>query len=57
MFPSGDKVVALAVTWYANLWVKLQFNAIREQVEDVERSPLLDGSAFWSPVLRLQLQL
>lgn len=57
VFPSGDRVVTLAVTWYANLWVKLQFNAIREQVEDAERSPLLDGSAFWSPVLRLHLQL
>ncbi len=57
VFPSGDKVVTLAVTWYANLWVKVQFNAIREEIEDTERSPIPGRASFWSPVLRFQLQL
>jgi hypothetical protein len=37
--------------------VKLQFNAIREQVEDPQRSPVSNGSAFWSRIARLQLVL
>jgi phosphate-selective porin OprO/OprP len=57
IYPSGDKVLTLGVTYYANRWVKLMYNAIREHAEDIERSPMADGSAFWSSVLRLQLQL
>jgi phosphate-selective porin len=57
IYPNGDKVVTLGVNYYANRWAKVQFNLIREHIEDIERSPTVDGSAFWSSVVRFQLQL
>jgi hypothetical protein len=45
------------VNWTLNRFFKLQINAIRERVEDVERSPVPNGDAFWSRVLRLQFVL
>ena len=57
MLPSGDRVLTLGVNWTLNRFVKLQVNAIRERVEDLERSPVPNGAAFWSRVLRLQFVL
>jgi phosphate-selective porin OprO/OprP len=54
---SGDRVLTLGVNWTLNRFIKLQVNAIRERVEDVERSPVANGAAFWSRVLRLQFVL
>ena len=54
---SGDRALTLGVNWTLNRFIKLQVNAIRERVEDQARSPVPDGAAFWSRVLRLQLVL
>jgi phosphate-selective porin OprO/OprP len=54
---TGDKVLTLGVNWTLNRFVKVQVNAIREQVEDPGRNPVPNGAAFWSRVLRLQLVL
>jgi hypothetical protein len=54
---TGDKVLTLGVNWILNRWVILQINAIREHIDDVERSPVPDGGPFWNGVLRLQLEL
>ena len=50
-------MLTLGVNWTLNRFVKLQVNAIREHVEDPERSPVPNGAAFWSRVLRLQFVL
>ena len=57
IFPVANQVGAVGLNWYVNRWVKVQVNAVRERVDDVERSPVADGAAFWSRVLRLQLAL
>jgi len=58
ILPNGDKVLTLGVNWYLNRWIKLQGNAIHEEIQDAGRTPLLDGGTkFWSTVLRLQLAL
>jgi phosphate-selective porin len=57
IYPSGDKVWTLGLNWYVNKWGKIQANCIREHISDPERSPTLDGSAFWSKVVRFQLEL
>lgn len=57
IFPEGDRVWTFGVNWYVNRWVKLQVNAIREHATDVERSPTLDGAAYWSKVFRFQFEL
>jgi phosphate-selective porin OprO/OprP len=54
---SGDRVLTLGVSWTLNRFIKLQVNAIRERVEDQQRSPVPNGAAFWSRVLRLQFVL
>jgi phosphate-selective porin OprO/OprP len=57
VLPSGDKVFTAGLNWYLNRWVKIQLNAIRENTEDEERSPIAGGTPFWSRVFRLQQQL
>ena len=52
---SGDQVLSLGLNWYITRWVKLQFQTIREQPQDPERSPVPGGEAFWSPVFRFQV--
>jgi phosphate-selective porin len=54
---TGDRVLTLGVNWTLNRFIKLQVNAIRERVEDLERSPVADGAAVWSRVLRVQFVL
>ena len=57
IFPSGDRVWTVGLNWYVNRWSKIQVNGIREHATDLERSPTLDGSAYWSTVVRFQLEL
>ena len=57
IFPSGEKALTLGVNWTLNRWVKLQFNGIREQVEDPETNPSVNGGASWSRVVRFQFVL
>ena len=57
IFPVTDEMVTLGVNWYVNRWVKMQANAIREHIDDPERSPAPNGVAFWSQIVRLQLAL
>jgi phosphate-selective porin OprO and OprP len=57
IYPSGDKVLTLGVNWTLNRFMKVQFNGIRDHVEDIERNPIPDGGAFWSRILRFQFVL
>jgi phosphate-selective porin len=57
IFQRGEKALTLGVNWTLNRWTKLQFNAIREQVEDPETNPVANGGASWSRVLRFQFVL
>ena len=58
ILPNGDKVLTLGVNWYVDRWVKLQFNAIHEEIQDPGRTPLADGGTkFWSTVFAAQLVL
>jgi phosphate-selective porin len=54
---TGERAVTLGVNWTLNRFIKLQFNAIREHVDNPDRSPVPNGSAFWSRVIRLQMVL
>ncbi|HZR26416.1 MAG TPA: porin [Vicinamibacterales bacterium] len=57
ILPSGDRAITLGVNWTLNRFIKLQFNAIREHLEDVDRSPVAGMQNFWSRVARLQIVL
>jgi phosphate-selective porin OprO/OprP len=54
---SGDRALTLGVKWFLNRWLIVQFNGIREEVEDPERSPVPEGDPFWSQVVRFQFVL
>jgi phosphate-selective porin OprO/OprP len=49
-----DRVWTFGVNWYANRWIKFQTNAIRESIQDLERSPQ-NRPIFWSGAWQLQL--
>lgn len=57
ILPSGEGALTLGVNWVLNRWIKLQFNGIREHVDDPNRSPVSGGGAFWSQVARFQIVL
>ncbi len=55
ILPSGEGALTLGVNWVLNRWIKLQFNGIREHVDDPNRSPVSGSGAFWSQVARFQI--
>jgi phosphate-selective porin len=57
IFPRGEKALTLGLNWTVNRWSKLQFNVIRERVEDPESNPVPNGGSSWSRVLRFQFVL
>ena len=52
---SGNRVLTSGVNWYVNQWAKLQFQGVREQLEDPERNPVAGGAPFWSGMMRVQV--
>ena len=54
---SGDRALTLGINWTLNRFVKIQFNGIREQLDDPQRNPVPNGAAFWSRVIRFQFVL
>ena len=57
ILPNGDRALTWGVNWYASRWVRLQLHAVREQIDDLERHPRVDGSAYWNALFRLQCSL
>ena len=55
--PNTEKALTIGVSWYANKWIKVQLNGVREQFDDALRSPIPDQPTFWSTVFRLQFVL
>jgi phosphate-selective porin OprO/OprP len=57
LLETSDTAWTTGVNWYINRWTKVQFNVIREWIEDAERSPIPDRHLFWTRVIRLQFVL
>ena len=55
ILPESEHALTLGVNWTLNRFIKLQFNLIREHVDDPGRSPVPNGDAFWSRLFRVQL--
>jgi phosphate-selective porin OprO/OprP len=53
--PNTDRTLTLGVNWLANRWVKVVANALRQNFEDENRTPLAGTTSFWSALLRLQV--
>jgi phosphate-selective porin len=54
---TGNGAWTLGANWYVNRWSRIQFNAIRESFDDIERSPVSGRSSYWSGMCRLQFVL
>lgn len=54
---TSDRVWTFGVNWYASPWTKIQANFMREELEDVFRSPIPGQRILWTQVVRLQVQL
>ena len=48
------KAFTFGVNWYVNRWVKIQLNAVRESMVEVDARADADPMVVWSRVLRLQ---
>jgi phosphate-selective porin OprO/OprP len=54
---NADRADTFGVNWYANRWVKIQFNLIHERLSDPTQGPLPTEPGFWSRVVRFQFSL
>jgi len=52
-----DRLVTLGVTWAPVRWVRVQFNGVRERLDDPAQGPNPGAPTFWSRVFRLQFAL
>lgn len=55
VLPNSDTALTLGVNWFLNRWVRITVNGIREEFEDVRRTPVAGITKYWSGVGRLQL--
>jgi len=55
ILPASDRAWTFGVNWYLNQWLKVQFNGIREKIEDTMRGPIIGEDLLWTRVLRLQV--
>ncbi len=54
---ASERVATFGVNWYLNRFMRVQFNAIRELIEDVERAPITGQDTYWSRYVRIQFVL
>ena len=53
---ASDRVATVGLNWYVNDWVKIQLNAIRENVQGSRRAESTRPT-FWGSVLRIQFSM
>ncbi len=56
---NSDRVWTFGANWYWNRYVRVQFNAVRERLEDrfLPRSPIEGVTLYWLRIVRLQFVL
>ena len=53
--PNTDSVFTFGVNWITSRWTRVLVNAIHEDFEDVNRTPLAGTTSFWSGLIRLNI--
>jgi len=53
--PNTDSVFTLGVNWITSKWTRVIVNAIHEDFEDANRTPIPGTSSFWSGLVRLNI--
>jgi hypothetical protein len=57
ILPNSDRTWTFGSTWYLNHFVKIQANAEREWLTDIEKGSVGDHHIFWMGVVRLQVSM
>jgi phosphate-selective porin len=50
----SERIATFGVNWYLNRFVKIQFNAYREVIEDLQKVPIAGEDTYWSHYVRIQ---
>lgn len=51
---NGLRALTVGVNWFPMRWVRVQFNVIRESLDDPTQGPLPGKASFWDRVVRVQ---
>ncbi len=54
---NSDRVYTMGVNWYANRWIKIQANLVRNTIAFPDQGPLPSQGAFWSRLVRFQFSM
>jgi phosphate-selective porin OprO and OprP len=54
---ASERIATFGVNWHLNRFTRIQFNAIREVIEDMQKVPISGIDTYWSKVLRIQFVL
>jgi len=54
IYSESERIATFGVNWYLNRFVRVQYNAIREVIEDLQKAPILGQSTYWSRYVRIQ---
>jgi phosphate-selective porin OprO/OprP len=57
IFATSERVGTFGINWYLNRYMRIQFNAIREWIEDVRNAPIPGQDTYWSRYVRMQFIL
>jgi phosphate-selective porin OprO and OprP len=57
LLSASERVATLGVNWYLNRFVRIQYNWIREVIEDSQMAPIAGQNKYWSRYLRIQFRL
>jgi phosphate-selective porin OprO and OprP len=55
LLPNADTAVTFGVNWMTSKWTRVIVNAIHEEFEDADRTPLSGTTGFWSGLVRLNI--
>jgi phosphate-selective porin OprO and OprP len=57
LLSNSSRVYTIGVNWYANRWVKMQANVVRETFTDPEQGPAPSQTGYWSRSIRCQFSM
>jgi hypothetical protein len=54
---ASERVATFGVNWYVNHKVRIQYNWMREVIEDIGKVPIRGVDTYWSRFLRIQFRI
>ena len=54
---NGDQAYTFGLNWYANRWIKVQANLVRNTIMFPDQGPLPEQPVFWSRLIRFEFSM